>query len=116
MQCRGGAPIGEGSPVAGVEVALAGQDLGQQHIVRRQFDMEVGYVSNILLNHGAAVDEIAHWHEDSLNEHGVVRGQSESAAGDARPEGVTTDTDGLHVPWAGMTPKVHAAMAEPDDL
>ena len=79
MRLRHGAAIGESAPVAGVEVALGRQALGQQHIVRRQFHVPVADFFHRTLADVGAVDEMADRDQVSAHIHGVVRRQQQIA-------------------------------------
>ena len=72
MQHGGAAAIGEGAAVAGVEVAFGRQALGEQHVVRWQFDVPVGHFVRRLLRDGRVIDQIADRDQHAVEEHGVI--------------------------------------------
>ena len=62
----------EGAAVAGVEIALGGQALGQQNVMGGQFDMPIGDGLHRHLRDGAAVHEVTDGDQHAVDEHGMV--------------------------------------------
>ena len=115
MQVHRPAAIGEGAAVAGVEIALRRQPLGQQHVVRRQFDVPVGDAPDIQCAMEAPLMQVAHRDQHAVHEHRMVGRQQQRAQRLAGTEGIGRDAHRLHVPRPRMAPAIHAAVPEPDD-
>ncbi len=81
------AGIGEALPVAVVEIGLAGQALGEEHVVAVELDVEVADLLHLLLHDRGAVDEAADRHQHAVDEHGVARRQPHLPRRNARREG-----------------------------
>ena len=75
----------EGGAVAGVEVAFDGRRLGEQHGVRREFEVLIFHGINAFLRNRGAVDEPPGRHQRAIEMHGMVRRESEGAGGAAFP-------------------------------
>lgn len=82
----GGAAIGEGRAIAGIEIALRRQPRGEQNIVVREFDTKVGDTLAWLLRDGGAGDEVANGDEHAVDEYGMIEREERSRRGVSKPQ------------------------------
>ena len=61
-----------GGAVAGVEVALHRQPLGQDHVMRGQLDMEIGHPRHIHRPDRPPVHQMPHRHQHAIHKHRVM--------------------------------------------
>ena len=110
------AAIRERPAIAGVEIAFAGQSLGQQHVVRGKLHMVVRDRRHALLRDGGAVDEVAHRDQHAFDEHGMVGREQQITKRLAGGEGAGADAHRPDIVRARMQVAAQPPMAEPDHL
>ena len=114
MQHQRLARVGEEAAVAGVEVALRRQALGEQDGVRVELDVEIlDRGPAVLLADGRAVDQLAGADQLAVDEDGVIGRDQQIGVRHVVREGAAPDADrgdGLRVRMRG---EVDAAAAEP---
>ena len=99
--------------VAGIEIALAGQPLRQQHVMRVQFDMPIGDAPHRLLHDRRVVHQMPHRDQHAIDEHRMIGRQHEVADRPATAKGAGGDAHRVHVPGSWMRGRLDAAAAEP---
>ncbi len=115
--------IGEAAAIAGIEIALHRQPLGEQDVMPGQLDMEIKRPRRVLLEDRCPVEEALHRHQEVAvcrprpggEGDGVVRREAEIAARDAGGESAGEDADRLHQLGPEMAAAIDAALANPDD-
>ena len=115
MRLDEGAAVGEGAAVAGVEIGLRRQPLGQDHVVPVEFDMPVFDAGDLDLRDRESVDERRGRRQHAKGCDVVARAQPQFTRGLALAESVGRNADrpeGLRI---GMRGDVEGAMADPDD-
>ena len=114
MQHQRRAGVGEEPAVAGVDVALRRQPLGQQDGVLVQLHVVVIDRRPVeFLADGGAVHQLPGADQLAVHEDGVVRRDQQIAVRHAVGEGVALDADRRHGLRTRMAGEIDAAMAEP---
>ena len=114
MQHERFARVGKEAMVAGVEIALRRQTLGEQDGVGVQLDVEVlDRGPACLLADGGAVDQLAGADQPAVDEDGVVRRDQQVGVRHVVGEGAAADADGRHGLRLRMRGEVDPAAADP---
>ena len=114
MQHQRLARVGEEAVVAGVEVALRRQALGEQDGVGVELDVEIlDRGPGLLLVDGRAVDELAGADQLAIDEDGVIRRDQQIGVRHVVGEGAAPDADGATVSGCGCAVRSMPAAAEP---
>ena len=116
MQHQRRARVGEEAAVAGVEVALRRQPLGEQDGVLVQLDVVViDRGPAAFLADGGAVHQLPGADQLAVHEDRVIRRDQQIAVRHVVGEGVAFDADRRHGLRSRMRGQIDAAMAEPLD-
>jgi hypothetical protein len=104
---------GERGPVAGVEVALRRQSLGEQYRVPLEFDVPVDDPGDIFLRDRHAVDEVPSGDQNIIDINRMIRRQPKCTPRKARAERTRRDAHWPHLQRPRMAEAIDAAMADP---
>ena len=108
------AAVGEGRTVAGVQIGLRGQALGEYHVVSVEFDMPVFDAFDIDLRDRAPIDQARNRHQRAFPGDVVARREPKIATWQALAERVVgRDANRPHRSGLGMAGDVDDATAEP---
>ncbi len=116
---RDHAATGEEAAIAHLQVAFAGQVLGQQDVVAAlQLDMPIDDGRDVLLDDGRAVDEGAGGHQhlaEDVHADRVTGREDQVARGAVLAEGLRDDADRHHLVRTWVASAIDRAVAEPAD-
>ncbi len=97
------ARVGEGHAVAVIEIGLAGQPLGEEHVVRIELDVEIADLLHLVLHHGGAVDELADRHQYAIDVNGMARRETYFVLGHVLAESMALHANRIDFPRPRMT-------------
>ena len=86
VQDAGAGCVGEGGAGAGAQEGFGGQAFGEDDVVGRQFEVEVGDAAGLLLRDRGAVLQVFDGDEDAIGVDGVVGRESRSRWGRPGPK------------------------------